>query len=54
MASSAPNMYGLIKDATGGHNMIALLALASAPLICTFILLALGHDRRLERIPAHA
>jgi len=49
-----PYMYGLIKDATGGHNMIAMLALAAAPLICTFILLALGHDRRLERIPAHA
>ncbi len=49
-----PYMYGLIKDATGGHNTIALLALACAPLICTIILLALGHDRRLERIPADA
>jgi len=49
-----PYMYGLIEDATGGNPTIALLALAAAPLICTLILLALGHDRRLERIPAHA
>lgn len=49
-----PYMYGLIKDAAGGDNKIALLALAAAPLICTIILLALGHDRRLERIPAEA
>jgi MFS family permease len=49
-----PYMYGLIKDAAGGDNKTALLALAAAPLICTIILLALGHDRRLERIPAEA
>lgn len=49
-----PYMYGVIKDATGGHNEIAMLALAAAPMICTLILLAMGHDRRLERIPVEA
>lgn len=45
-----PYMFGLIKDATGS-NLIGLVALAMAPVMCTIILLALGHDRRLERIP---
>ena len=49
-----PYMYGLIKDATGGHNMIAMLSLAAAPVVCTIVLLLLGHDRRLERIPEAA
>jgi MFS transporter, ACS family, tartrate transporter len=49
-----PYMFGLIKDAAGGSDFIALLALAAAPVICTIILLALGHDRRLERIPGTA
>ena len=49
-----PYMFGLIKDATGGSDFIALLALAAAPVICTVILLLLGHDRRLERIPVVA
>ncbi len=49
-----PYMFGLIKDATGGSDMIALLSLAAAPVMCTVILLAMGHDRRLERIPAAA
>jgi MFS family permease len=49
-----PYMFGLIKDATGGSDMIALLALAAAPVMCTVILLALGHDQRLERAPAKA
>jgi MFS family permease len=48
-----PYMFGLIKDATGS-DMVALLALACAPVMCTVILLALGHDRRLERIPVGA
>jgi len=42
-----PYMFGLIKDHTGS-DMISLLALACAPMVCTVILLALGHDRRLE------
>jgi nitrate/nitrite transporter NarK len=45
-----PYMFGLIKDSTGS-DMIALLALAGAPVMCTVVLLALGHDRRLERAP---
>jgi nitrate/nitrite transporter NarK len=49
-----PYMFGLIKDASGGSNFIALLSLAAAPVMCTVILLALGHDRRLERIPQEA
>ena len=46
-----PYMFGLIKDAAGGNDFIALLALAAAPAMCTIVLLALGHDRRLEQIP---
>ena len=48
-----PYMFGLIKDSSGSDT-IALLALAAAPVMCTVILLSLGHDRRLERIPAAA
>ena len=44
-----PYIFGLIKDATGSDT-IALLALAGAVAIPALILLALGHDRRLERI----
>jgi MFS family permease len=46
-----PYMFGLIKDATGGSNMVALLALAAAPVVSAVVLVCLGHDRRLERIP---
>jgi MFS transporter, ACS family, tartrate transporter len=49
-----PYMFGLIKDATGGSDLLALLALAAAPAISAAVLVALGHDRRLERIPSHA
>jgi MFS transporter, ACS family, tartrate transporter len=49
-----PYMFGLIKDATGGSDLMALLALAAAPAISAVVLVALGHDRRLERIPSHA
>jgi MFS family permease len=45
-----PWVFGLVKDATGSDN-IALLVLASAPVISAIIVLTLGHDRRLERIP---
>ncbi|MEA2739164.1 MAG: transporter, family, tartrate transporter [Acetobacteraceae bacterium] len=49
-----PYMFGLIKDATGGSDLLALLALAAAPVVSTVVLLAMGHDRRLERIPPRA
>jgi MFS family permease len=48
-----PYMFGLIKDGTGS-DMIALLALAGFPVMCTVVLLALGHDRQLERGVAEA
>jgi MFS transporter, ACS family, tartrate transporter len=47
-----PYMFGLLKDATGGSDLIALLALAAAPVVSMLVLLRLGHDRRLERIPS--
>ncbi len=46
-----PYMFGLIKDAMGGSDTGALLALAAAPFVSMVVLLAVGHDRRLERIP---
>ncbi len=48
-----PYMFGAIKDATGGNNLIALLAIAAAPVMSAVVLVSLGHDRRLERIPGH-
>ena len=48
----APYAFGLIKDATGGSDQLALLVLACAPVVSALVLVALGHDRRLERIPA--
>jgi sugar phosphate permease len=47
-----PWVFGLVKDATGSDN-IALLVLASGTVISGIIVIALGHDRRLERIPPH-
>jgi MFS family permease len=47
----APFVFGLIKDATGGSDQLALLVLACAPVVSAVVLAALGHDRRLERIP---
>jgi ACS family tartrate transporter-like MFS transporter len=49
-----PYMFGMIKDATGGSDLVALLAIAAAPVISAVVLVSLGHDRRLERIPGHA
>jgi ACS family tartrate transporter-like MFS transporter len=46
-----PYMFGLIKDATGGSDLIALLAIGAAPVISAIVLVVLGHDSRLERIP---
>lgn len=48
-----PYMFGLIKDATGGSDVIALLAIAAWPVMSAVVLVALGHDRRLEQVPAH-
>jgi ACS family tartrate transporter-like MFS transporter len=45
-----PWMYGLVKDATGSNN-IALFCLALAPIITAIVIVNVGHDRRLERIP---
>ena len=47
----APSVYGLIKDAAGGSDTLALLVVAAAPVMAGAVLVALGHDRRLERIP---
>ncbi|MDR3538945.1 MAG: MFS transporter, partial [Acetobacteraceae bacterium] len=47
-----PYMFGLIKDASGGTDLLALLALAAAPIIGAVVLVSLGHDKRLERIPS--
>jgi MFS family permease len=46
-----PYMFGLIKDATGGSDLLALVAIGAAPVISAIVLVALGHDTRLERIP---
>lgn len=48
-----PYMFGLVKDSTGSDT-IGLLAIAIAPVVSAIVLLALGHDRRLERIPPKA
>jgi MFS family permease len=50
----APWVFGLIKDATGGSDHVALLVISAAPLISAVVLMVLGHDRRLERIPKTA
>ena len=47
-----PFLFGMIKDATGGSFMFALIAIALGPVMSASIVLALGHDRRLEHIPA--
>jgi nitrate/nitrite transporter NarK len=45
-----PWVFGLIKDATGSNN-IALACLALAPVASALIIIIVGHDRRMERIP---
>jgi ACS family tartrate transporter-like MFS transporter len=47
-----PYVFGLIKDATGGSFTFGLIALALGPIMSGTIVLMLGHDRRLEHIPA--
>jgi MFS family permease len=46
-----PYLFGLIKDATGGSFSYGLMAIALGPIVSASIVLALGHDRRLEHIP---
>ncbi|HEX4173244.1 MAG TPA: MFS transporter [Acetobacteraceae bacterium] len=46
-----PYMFGVIKDATGGSDLVALLAIGAAPVLSAIVLVALGHDQRLEGIP---
>jgi nitrate/nitrite transporter NarK len=45
-----PYAFGLIKDATGSF-MFGLIAIAAGPIVSATVVLMLGHDRRLERIP---
>ena len=47
-----PYVFRLIKDATGGSFMFALIAIATGPIMSASVVLLLGHDRRLEHIPA--
>jgi MFS family permease len=46
-----PTVYGWVRDATGSAN-VALLALAIGPVVAGVTLVLIGHDRRLEQIPA--
>jgi MFS transporter, ACS family, tartrate transporter len=45
-----PSLIGLIKDATGSFSL-GLLVISMGALLGAVVLLALGHDRRLEQIP---
>lgn len=45
-----PYLMGVIQERTGNFAL-GLLAISMGALVATVILLALGHDRRLERIP---
>jgi ACS family tartrate transporter-like MFS transporter len=45
-----PYMMGSIRDATGSFS-IGLLAIAMGALVSSIVLVALGHDRRLEAVP---
>jgi len=45
-----PYLVGLIKDATGSFSL-GLLAISMGALVGAIVLLALGHDRRLEKVP---
>jgi nitrate/nitrite transporter NarK len=46
-----PYMMGAIKDLTGSFS-IGLLSIAMGVLVSGIVLVALGHDRRLESVPA--
>lgn len=45
-----PYMMGAIKDSTGSFG-IGLLSIAMGALVSSVVLVALGHDRRLEKVP---
>ncbi|WP_428487585.1 MFS transporter [Rhodopila sp.] len=45
-----PYLMGVIKDGTGSFSL-GLLAIAMGALVSTIVLVALGHDRRLEEVP---
>lgn len=45
-----PSVFGLLKDLTGSDNT-ALFCLALAPVISAILVIVVGHDPRLERIP---
>lgn len=48
---AGPYAMGLVRDATGSFGL-GLLTIAGGTLISAIVLLFLGHDRRLEQIPA--
>jgi MFS family permease len=43
-----PTVFGLIKDATSSDN-VALLCMASSPLISAILVILVGHDRQQQR-----
>jgi MFS family permease len=45
-----PSAFGLLKDATGSDSS-ALFCLSLAPVVSAILVIAVGHDSRLERIP---
>jgi len=45
-----PSVVGVIKDATGSFSL-GLLVISLGALVGAVVLLALGHDRRLEHTP---
>jgi MFS transporter, ACS family, tartrate transporter len=47
-----PYLFGLIRDATDGSFTYGLMFIALGPIMSATIVLTLGHDRRLEHIPA--
>jgi ACS family tartrate transporter-like MFS transporter len=47
-----PYVFGLIKDASGGSFTVGLMVIALGPIVSAAVVLTLGHDRRLEHIPA--
>ncbi|MBV8890044.1 MAG: MFS transporter [Alphaproteobacteria bacterium] len=48
-----PYVFGLVRDATGNFSF-GLLAIACGPVMSAIVVLLLGHDRRLEHIPARS
>jgi nitrate/nitrite transporter NarK len=45
-----PSLFGFVKDVSGSDNT-ALLCLALAPVMSAILLVVVGQDRRMERIP---